>query len=223
MSRPPTPRAIARAETLGRIKSLALAQLADSGATTISLRAIARDLGIVSSAIYRYYGSRDELLTALIVDAYEDLAAAVESATDHPRRGARRRFVDGCRALRDWARSEPHRWALVYGSAIPGYVAPQDTVAPAARVVRALCGPVVGHVTPPGPAPRGRLGSQLEATAAALDLAVDPSAMLLLTGAFGRLVGLLTLELNGHFVGGLDPADELWLALVEREADALGL
>lgn len=224
MTGAPTPRAVARAETTARIKELALAQLAESGASSLSLRAVARALDLVSSAIYRYYASRDELITALIVDAYDDLAAAVEVAVEHPRRGARRRFVDGCAAMRTWARAEPHRWALIYGSAIPGYTAPADTVAPAARVVRALCTPVADHRgTGTGRGPGGRLGAQLDATAAALDLDVDRATMLTLVGAFGRLVGLLTLELNGHFVGGLEPADDLWAAMVEREADDLGL
>lgn len=223
MTRPPTPRAVARAETIARIKELALAQLADAGAAALSLRAVARELDLVSSAIYRYYASRDELITALIIDAYDDLAAAIEVAVDHPRRSARRRFVDGCAAMRAWARAEPHRWALVYGSSIPGYAAPQDTIAPAGRVVRALCSPAVEGPGAPGDTPGGAFGAQLDATSAALGLDVDRATMLALTGALARLVGVLTLELNGHFVGGFEPADDLVAALVDREADALGL
>ena len=80
MPKGPTPRQLAREQNIERIKSLALTQLAETGAGSLSLRAIARELNLVSSAIYRYYASRDDLLTALIVDAYGDLADRLEEA-----------------------------------------------------------------------------------------------------------------------------------------------
>lgn len=224
MTRGPTPRQLARAENIRRIKELALTQLAESGATELSLRAIARELNIVSSAIYRYYPSRDDLITDLIVEAYEDLAAHLEEAGRPDRRGARRRWVETCAALRAWALAEPHRFALIYGSAIPGYRAPSATIGSAARVVRAFAAPVVaGHPTPRVTAPRRPLTGQLEATAEALELDVPPELMLALVGRFAEVVGLLTLELNGHFVGGFEPADALFAALADEAADALGL
>lgn len=224
MSRGPTPRQLARAQNIARIKQLALTQLAESGAATLSLRAIARELNLVSSAIYRYYASRDELITALIIDAYDDLARRLEAAGAEDRRGPRRRWTDTCQALRDWASGEPHRFGLIYGSTIPGYVAPPDTILPATRVVVALCRPALagGRAGTPIRVSRA-LGSQLDATAAALGLETDRATMLGLVGAFSRLIGALTLELNGQFVGGFEPADELYAALVEQEADALGL
>ncbi|MFC4787077.1 TetR/AcrR family transcriptional regulator [Nocardioides sp. MAHUQ-72] len=222
MPKGPTPRQVARTENIARIKELALTQLAESGASTLSLRAIARELNLVSSAIYRYYASRDDLITALIVDAYEDLGSRLEEAATSAR-APWRRWVETCRVLRAWAAAEPHRWALIYGSAIPGYAAPADTIAPAGRVVQAFCTAATGA----GPAvvrPIGRsLATQLDTTASALELDVDRPTMLALVGAFSRVVGLVTLELNGQFVGGFDPADALFDALVEREADLLGL
>lgn len=226
MTKGPTPRQRARAENIERIKDLALAQLATSAAAELSLRAIARDLNLVSSALYRYFPSRDDLITALIVDAYTDLAETLESAGVADRRGPRRRWVETCGALRDWAVAAPHRFALVYGSAIPGYAAPPDTIAPAGRVIRALCSPALEGpqgLAGSAPVPRGPLGGQLERAATGLSLEVDRPRMLALTAAFARLIGLLTLELNGHFVGGFEPADALYAALAEREADALGL
>lgn len=217
-----TPRQLAKAQNIERIKELALRQLAAEGAGALSLRAIARELNLVSSAIYRYYACRDDLITALILDAYDDLADTLESAADS-RRGPRGRWSDTGLALRDWAISQPQRFALIYGSAIPGYAAPADTIEPAARVVRALAAPVVagGPITRPGiPRP---LREQLTTTAAALDVDLDAAAVLRLVGAFARLVGALTLELNGHFVGGFEPADALYAALLEDEADSLGL
>ncbi|MDT9592915.1 TetR/AcrR family transcriptional regulator [Nocardioides zeae] len=222
MSTARTPRQVARAETLRRIRVLALAQLAESGASELSLRAIARELGMVSSAIYRYYASRDELLTALIVEAYADAAAAVEAAgsTGSPRE----RWLAGAAALRAWARAEPHRFALVYGSAVPGYRAPADTVEPAGRVVRAFAAPVVAaspQLAAAAPGIATPLAGELAAADEALALDLDPAVTLWLVGAFARVVGLLTLELNGHFVGAFEPADALFAATLDREAAAL--
>src|SRR3954449_12311178 len=118
MPKGPTPRQLARVENIDRIKRLALSQLAESGAATLSLRAIARELNLVSSAIYRYYPSRDDLITALILDAYTELAERLEATATHPLRSPRRRCTDPCRELRSWAVAEPHRFALIYGSAV---------------------------------------------------------------------------------------------------------
>ncbi|MFC7478796.1 TetR/AcrR family transcriptional regulator [Luedemannella flava] len=124
-------RARVRAEMLAEIKAVARRHLATDGAN-LSLRAVARDMGMVSSALYRYYASRDELLTALIIDAYDALGEAVEradaSVTD--RADARGRWLACCHAVRDWALAEPAEYALIFGSPVPGYAAPVDTVRP---------------------------------------------------------------------------------------------
>jgi AcrR family transcriptional regulator len=124
-----------RAELTGEIKQIARRQLAEQGSAALSLRAVARELGMVSSAVYRYFPSRDDLLTALIVDAYVAVAEALEQAD-----GARRRtdfagrWLAIARALRTWALANPQEYALIYGSPVPGYQAPADTIDPAARV-----------------------------------------------------------------------------------------
>lgn len=218
----PTPRQVARAANLARIKEIALAQLATSGAHEVSLRAVARELNVVPSGIYRYFASRDDLITALIVDAYDDLGQTLEEASSR-RRSPRRRWVETSLALRSWAVAAPHRFALVYGSAIPGYRAPEDTIAPAGRVVRAFMTAADGgeEVAPARP---GRdLAKQLVDTASALGVDADERRMVTLVGAFSRQIGALTLELNGHFVAGFEPADDLFRALVDADANALGL
>jgi AcrR family transcriptional regulator len=129
-----TARERARAELTREITEIGRRQLGTEGATGLNLRAIARELGMVSSAVYRYFPSRDDLLTALIIDAYNAIGDAVEQADaacprhDH---GGRWRAV--CHAVRDWALAHPHEYALLYGSPVPGYQAPADTVAPATR------------------------------------------------------------------------------------------
>ncbi|GIF51984.1 TetR family transcriptional regulator [Asanoa ferruginea] len=133
-------RARLRAEMTDEIKAIARRHLATDGAN-LSLRAVARDLGVVSSAIYRYFPSRDDLLTALILDAYNALGGSVEAAegaVDRADLGGR--FLAICHAVRDWALTNPHEYALIYGSPVPGYAAPTDTVSAATRAVRVLGG-----------------------------------------------------------------------------------
>ncbi len=142
----PAPRAATarervRAELSREIKEEARRQLAASGAGGLSLRAVARELGMVSSALYRYYPSRDDLLTALIIDAYNALGAAAEGAVAAGQApAARDRWTAACHAVRGWALANPHEYALIYGSPVPGYRAPEATIGPAARVPLAFTG-----------------------------------------------------------------------------------
>src|SRR5262249_39281787 len=132
-----TARERARAELTQEIKDEARRQLAEVGAQGLSLRAVARELGMVSSALYRYFPSRDRLLTELITDAYAAIGAAGEKADPDPG-DPRERWSAVWHATRAWAKAHPHEYALIYGSPIPGYQAPQDTIAPAARVAQAM-------------------------------------------------------------------------------------
>ena len=132
---PRTARERARAEITGEILDAARGYLATDGAPALSLRAIARDLGMASSALYRYFKSRDELLTRLIIDAYDSLGAAAEvREATIDRNDLAGRFTAICDAVRAWALAHPNEYALIYGSPVPGYVAPADTVPPATRV-----------------------------------------------------------------------------------------
>ncbi len=129
-----------RAEIADEIRAVARRHLATEGAN-ISLRAVAREAGMVPSALYRYFDGRDALLTALITDAYEALAVRVaEAERAVPRDRHRERWLALCRAVRSWALDHPAEYALIYGSPVPGYAAPADTVGPAARILLALGG-----------------------------------------------------------------------------------
>jgi AcrR family transcriptional regulator len=120
------------------IKTIARRHLETDGAN-LSLRAVARDMGMVSSALYRYFASRDELLTALIIDAYNDVGTAVEtSEAAIDRADLRGRILAAARGVRDWALAKPAEYALIFGSPVPGYTAPQDTIAAAARTPTVL-------------------------------------------------------------------------------------
>jgi len=138
-SAPRTARERARAEITAEILAAARRYLATDGAPALSLRAIARDLGMASSALYRYFSGRDELLTRLIIDAYDSLGAAAEAReATIERNDLAARFTAVCEAVRAWALAHPNEYALIYGSPVPGYVAPADTVRPASRVTTLL-------------------------------------------------------------------------------------
>lgn len=138
-SRPPGPRALARERTMARIVELGNAQLAEQGVAGLSVREIARGLGMVSSAIYRYVGSRDELLTLLIVDAYTDLADAVDHAVAAAGDDPRTRFLALGDAMCAWAIAHPERWTLLYGTPVRDYSAPaESTNADGTRVMQTV-------------------------------------------------------------------------------------
>src|SRR5689334_17359631 len=126
-----TARELARMELTQAIKDEARRQLAVDGPQKLSLRSISRALEMVSSSLFRYFPSRDDLLTALIIDAYNAMGQAAEDAAQGAPREA---WIAACHAVRAWAKQNPHEYALIYGSPIPGYKAPQETVAAAARV-----------------------------------------------------------------------------------------
>ncbi|MGZ4453821.1 MAG: TetR/AcrR family transcriptional regulator [Nocardioides sp.] len=135
-----TPRDRARARTMADIVRIGRQHLATDGAAALSLRAVARDLGVVSSAVYRYVKSRDELLTLLVVDGYDELGDAVDRALDEV---AADDFVGRqsaiARAVRAWGLAEPATYALLFGGPVPGYRAPaEQTTVPGTRVVLAL-------------------------------------------------------------------------------------
>lgn len=225
-----TARDLARVELTRTILDSARTQLAEVGPAALSVRAVARDVGMVSSAVYRYFPSRDSLLTALLVEAYDDLGAAVEQAHAGVADAApATRWRAACRALREWARAEPHRYALAYGSPVPNYVAPVDTVAPATRVPLALLG-IVGdavtsdQVTSAGPPDVGPATAE---AIAPVGLLVDPplpaawTARLL--GAWATLLGQVSLELFGHLENAVLDPGVLFDHLLDRMVVDLGL
>lgn len=147
-----TPRARARRQTMADILRIGREHLATHGAAALSLRAVARDLGVVSSAVYRYVASRDELLTLLVVDGYTELADTVDDAlADVAVDAHAEQFRVLGRAVRTWALREPARYALLFGSPVPGYHAPaEQTTGPGTRVVVRLSVSSTPR-TPPAP------------------------------------------------------------------------
>ncbi|GAB1691711.1 TetR/AcrR family transcriptional regulator [Krasilnikovia sp. M28-CT-15] len=199
-------RARIRAEMTEEIKAVALRHLASEGAN-LSLRAVARDLGMASSAVYRYFASRDELLTALIIDAYDAVGEAAEQA------GAAAgppldRLLAVASAIRDWALAQPHRWALIYGTPVPGYAAPKDTVGPGIRVPL-----LIGHLLMEayqageldlGAPLTGRFAEELTPVAADLGPGIPVRVLASTFALYFQLCGAISGELFGQLANSIE-------------------
>lgn len=227
---PLTARAVARAELSRAILDAASAQLAEVGPAGLSLRAVARDLQMASSAVYRYFATRDVLLTALLVRAYDDLGATAEAAdAGQPPDDLSGRLTAVAHAVRDWARAHPHEYALLYGSPVPGYVAPHDTVTPATRVTGVLLGVVADAVAAGvGPAPGTVAASSAEAEAlapisASVDPALPPTTTARALAVWATLIGQVSLELFGHLENAVLDHDVHFDHVVAQLVGDLGL
>ena len=215
-SAPRTARDRVRDEVTREILVVAGAHLAREGAAALSLRSIARDLGMVPSALYRYFDGRDALLSALILSAYTSLADEAERAGDA---AAGRPMTDADRwaavplAVRTWALARPHEWGLLFGSPVPGYRAPEETVVPYGRLATAFVRPVAeayrgGRLHQP---PNTTVTpTVVAATPTALDAALAPvrealfadapsSMVVLVLQVWCSLIGSISLELFGHW------------------------
>ncbi|MFF3668265.1 TetR/AcrR family transcriptional regulator [Microtetraspora malaysiensis] len=230
MSASRTARERVRAELIREITDIARRHLATEGATGLSLRAVAREMGMVSSAIYRYFPSRDDLLTALIIDGYNALGEAAEKADAAcARDDYTGRWLAVCHAIRGWALAHPHEYALLYGSPVPGYRAPEDTIAPAARDT-AVYGRILadantaGRLTPPAilPEPPAIIAPDAEAIRMLIPGVSDDVITRAVT-AWTGLFGMVSFELFGQFVGTIDHRAEFFEHNMTGLARLLGL
>jgi AcrR family transcriptional regulator len=172
---------------------------------------------MASSALYRYFRSRDELLTRLIIDAYDSLGAVAEaSEATMDRNDLAGRFTAICETVRGWALAHPNEYALIYGSPVPGYVAPPDTVPPAARVTSLLLRIIVDATTA-GRAPdadtqdpeAGAVAAALAPIRSYLPPSVSPALVQRALMVWTNLFGVISFELYGqlHEVIGEEPGD----------------
>lgn len=220
-------RARARIEVTAAIKEEARRQLANEGAAKLSLRAVARELGMASSAIYRYFPNRDDLLTALIIDAYDSIGEAAEAARDAAAdAGPIERWTTVCERLRGWALEHPHEYALIYGTPVPGYTAPATTVPPAARGAMVAIGILrdahqgLGLARPVLPDELRPEAVRMAATVAP-DLPPEVVATMLATWA--QLFGLIGFEVFGQFNRVVEDRDIFFRHAVRQLAHTVGL
>lgn len=227
---PGTPRARAREQTLGDITSIGRRHLAEVGAAALSLRAVARELGVVSSAVYRYVANRDELLTLLVVDAYTELGDEVDASVEAAGPAAVDRFTALAQAVRTWAVREPSRYALLYGSPVPGYAAPAErTTAEGTRVVTLLALIIdgawrSGELDDTAAPVAATLEPDLRAISDQLSLAVPDRVIAATVQAWSALFGAVSFEVFGQYGPSTfaDPA-ALFDLVVDRIAVQLGL
>jgi AcrR family transcriptional regulator len=223
-----TARERARLELTGEIKTVGRRHLAEHGASGLSLRAVAREVGMVSSAVYRYFPSRDDLLTALIIDAYDAVGECAENADDSARdRGVAARWLNVCEAVRAWALANAHEYALIYGSPVPGYAAPEATIGPASRVpvvlLRLLAdgvadGEVVAGETPAMSRAVRSDFAQLRRTAAP---SVPDAALSRAFAVWAQVLGTINLEMFGHLHNVIHDYDAFFTLQMRRACEFL--
>jgi AcrR family transcriptional regulator len=213
----------ARVALTAEIERLARVQVERDGAASLSLRAIARDLNMVSSAIYRYFASRDELLTRLIIHSYQRLGDTVEvaDAAVRKRTDFAARWKAITRSMRQWAIVNPSEYALLFGTPVPGYAAPSDTIAPATRYTMVLIKLIVdmeadGYVS--GAKVPGALRKDYVGLRRQLNVASAESDPMLMNGmiAWANVLGVISLELFGHLHNVVDTPGALFEAVVEQ-------
>lgn len=231
-SPPPKPartaRDRARIELTEEIKTVARRHLAEQGSAALSLRAVAREVGMVSSAVYRYFPSRDDLLTALIIDAYDAVGEQAEVADRESRnRSVVARWVHVCEAIRAWALDHAHEYALVYGSPVPGYAAPETTIIPASRVPLVVLGLLVDGVesgeiatggTPPIPRPLRADFAELRRVAAP---GVPDAVLSRGLSAWALVLGTINLEMFGHLHNVIHEYDAFFTLQMRRAGEFL--
>jgi AcrR family transcriptional regulator len=220
------------AGTEEEIKTLARRQMGEQGTASLSLRTIAREMGVTPPALYRYFASRDDLITALILDAYDDLADTMEATRDAApaETDLVARLFAACMEYRAWALVHPVDYQLIFGNPIPGYSAPSEATQPAARRTLsvfvgmtaealqrgALALPAAYEVLP------GELEERLGGILAGEGYEIPAGALAYVLAVWARMQGLITLELFGHLQPILGDPDVFYrfeIASVLQRAD----
>jgi AcrR family transcriptional regulator len=229
----PTRRERFRVETTAEIKQAAWADMARNGASALSLRAVARDMGMAPSAIYRYFASRDDLLTTLIIDAFGALADTLDAtyqrvrAAGAPNAGAE--FLALSAAYRRWALDHPTEYRLVFSTVVPGYTGTLGTTAAAARATSAL-ERVICDMVQEGSVDLGamdallndELRQQLATWAKMLGDDLPEGAVFAAMLCYIAMHGAINLEMNGHFPPSLSDSEELFAAAMHAVVAQIG-
>lgn len=227
----PTRRQQLRLDTITEIKRVALALLTEGGPDAVSLRAIAREMRMTPGALYSYYATRDDLITALTGDMYTSLVDQAESARDaHPVDAPAARLVGWGEAFRSWAVGHPAGFRLVYGDPVRGYRVPEGGAAPEAA--SRACAGLTGLVAAAWPLKDAEAAEDydwddfdpgLAALVKATFPDLPPAAVALALRVWGRMHGLVALEIYGHLrPQAKDPA-RLYRAELRDLARSLGL
>ena len=195
-----------RAATIEEIKSVAVGQLMTNRGQ-MTLRGVARAVGLTVQSLYHYFPSREDLITALVADAHNALADAVEAAGPlDATQPAPERIVQVALAYRRWAVQQRARFLLIYGTPVHGYQAPDSgpTTEAARRLGSTLTGVVFFGSSSRELARVGAGGGDPDLAAALADGAqrvvpgMPAEAFGLGLEVWARLHGLVMLEILGH-------------------------
>jgi AcrR family transcriptional regulator len=230
MGKSGTPRAVARNAQIEAIKGVARRLLAEKGVSGLSLREVAREMDLVSSALYRYFATRDELLTALIVDAYDELGSSCEIADAGQRHDDYYgRWTASAKAIRSWAKAQPHEYTLIFGTPILGYEAPPETVKSAARVAHVL-GTIFHDARESGKAVKplvdgiGDVNDFLEVeTLSSVMPGVSTDDYVRALMAWTQIFGFISFEMFGHYEGSVKNADMMFDRVLYELAQSLDI
>lgn len=212
-----------RAELIAEIKDAARRRLNKAGARELSLRGIARDIGMSPSSIYTYFDGLDEVVTALIVDSFDAQARAVTSAAAEAG-SIKTRLRRATVAYRDWALDHPQEFRLLYESPIAGYRAPQDgpTVDASIGVMRPFM-ELLHEAAAAGEIPPARPGPAIDTTATEprIDGGIDPNWLRVGIETWAQFHGFVALELNGHIPSAAS-LDDVYAHLIDNITARLG-
>lgn len=233
MSVPATRRQHLRETTVTDIKLAAWADMEESDSVDCSLRGVARRLGMAPSALYRYFASREDLLTALIVDAFDDLTLVLQDAHQQVRdrtpvvKGGET-FVAVARAYRSWALAKPLHYRLIFGNPVGGYAGTEQTTAASLRSTRVLLDVMVGFVRA-NLLDAERIGRELTTEsrdryglwAAELDGELKPPALAAAITCYSALHGAIGLELNRHLPPPLLQVEDVFVASMRQTVNSI--
>ncbi|WP_309234936.1 TetR/AcrR family transcriptional regulator [Nocardia sp. XZ_19_385] len=196
-----------RVEATAEIKAIALRLLAESGPDAVTLRAIAREMGVTAGALYGYFATRDELITTLISDVYTALVDRVEAARDAiPESDPAARIIAWGTTVREWAIENPAGFRLIYGDPVLGYQPPPG--GPARTAEMRACNGLVGLASAAWPrAAKSQTIGDAKWSDFDQGLAdhvreefpdLPPAGLALALRMWGRMHGLVALEIYGH-------------------------
>ena len=228
---PLTRRARHRQATLDEIKALARQQLAEQGTGAVNLRAIARQMGTASSALYRYFPSHHDLISALCVDAFDAAGDAMTTARDQvPPADHAARWMVVCAAFRRWALANRADFALIAGTPVPGYRAPWEVTGPAAARFTSVLGGVYIAAVKAGAADPSRTqmpsdlaaGPLLRDLLSRVALAPSPQVAAIVASAWASVRGFLAMEIFGSLPENFLDLDTLYLAHIQTVMTGMG-
>lgn len=224
-----------RAATIQEIKEVALDLMREHGPAGVRFTDIAKVMEMTPPALYRYFADRDELLNALVADAYLDLGDEIQEAQQETAAGGvAGMWAASAHAYRNWARREPQRFALIFGLPVPGYVAPEEgpTTEAAKRALATLGAMFVealrrGTLRPPMLREVDPAIVQCEIMKSKEKLFAErmpPESFQAMLHAWAALHGFVSLEAYGHFDWMDQPArDALFAGQIHLAARVAGL